>query len=80
MSGNNFVGIYINGKEASKVNCAVSFDPWEEDNLIIAKSFKFSEDRYFKGTIYNYKIYNKALTDREIEQNYKVNKQRYELK
>ena len=79
MSANNYVSIYINGKQIDTQNCTVPFDPWLEDNLSIARTYKYSDDRYFKGTIYNYKIYRKTLTEEEVKQNYKVNKQRYNL-
>ena len=31
----------------------------------------------FKGTIYCIRIYNRALTEEEIKQNYEIDKQRY---
>ena len=79
MSANNYVSLYVNGEEISTASCSNAFDPWQADNLIIARSFKTSDDRYFKGTIYNYKIYRKALTEEEVKQNYRVNKQRYDI-
>lgn len=33
----------------------------------------------YKGEIYNFKIYNKVLTDEQIKQNYEVDKSRYNL-
>ena len=80
MSENNYISIYINGKETAKTECNISFSPWKEDNLILAKTYKYSSDRYFKGTIYNYKIYRKTLTDDEIKENYLINQNRYGLK
>lgn len=35
--------------------------------------------RAYKGEIYNFKIYNKVLTDEQIKQNYEVDKSRYNL-
>lgn len=35
--------------------------------------------RAYKGEIYNFKIYNKVLTDEQIKQNYEVDKLRYNL-
>lgn len=78
MSVNNYISIYINGKEISKTNCTIPFSYWEADNLMIARTLH-SDDRYFKGNIYNYKIYRKALTEEEVKQNYRVNKQRYDI-
>ena len=78
MSANNYISIYINGKEITRNNCTIPFSYWQANNLMIARTLPIA-DRFFKGTIYNYKIYRKALTEEEINQNYKVNKQRYKI-
>ena len=79
MSANNYISLYIDGEEVSTTSCSIPFEPWSRgDNLIIARTLP-SSDRYFKGNIYNYKIYRKALTEEEVKQNYRVNKQRYDI-
>ena len=79
MSANNYISLYIDGEEVSTTSCSIPFEPWSgDDNLIIARTLP-SSDRFFKGTMYNYKIYRKALNKEEIEQNYQVNKQRYDI-
>ena len=35
------------------------------------------EGNYFNGTIYSVRIYNRALTDDEVMQNYKIDKMLY---
>lgn len=79
MSANNYISLYIDGEEVSTTSCSIPFEPWSRgDNLIIARTLP-SSDRFFKGNIYNYKIYRKALTEEEVKQNYRVNKQRYDI-
>lgn len=79
MSANNYISLYIDGEEVSTTSCSIPFEPWSgDDNLIIARTLP-SSDRFFKGTMYNYKIYRKALTEEEVKQNYRVNKQRYDI-
>lgn len=79
MSANNYISLYIDGEEVSTTFCSIPFEPWSRgDNLIIARTLPLS-DRFFKGNIYNYKIYRKALTEEEVKQNYRVNKQRYDI-
>lgn len=79
MSANNYISLYIDGEEVSTTSCSIPFEPWSgDDNLIIARTLP-SSDRFFKGNIYNYKIYRKALTEEEVKQNYRVNKQRYDI-
>ena len=72
------LSVYLNGKLYGHQAETNSFNPITGYNFIIGKSFP-DDDRYFKGTIYNFMVYKKALTDSEVLENYKVNKTRYNL-
>ena len=74
----NRIALYINGNLIQDKNCTISFEPYPNINFIIGQSFP-DVNRYFQGTMYNFMVYKKALTEEEIMQNYKVNKQRYDL-
>ena len=72
------VAVYINGNNIATENCSYTFNPATERNLIIGRSHPSQEsNRYFEGTMYNFMVYKKVLTEGEIKQNYRVNKQRY---
>ena len=74
------VSVYINGNNIATENCSYAFNPATERNLIIGRSHPSQEtNRYFEGTMYNFMVYKKALNEEEIKQNYRVNKQRYNL-
>ena len=74
----NKLAVYINDKLIQETPCTNSFDPYPDVNFIIGKTYP-TDDRYFEGTMYNFMVYKKALTEEEIKQNYRVNKQRYWL-
>ena len=75
------IQLYFNDNKMNETTCSVKFDPYLTSNFIIGKVFKENAptNRYFEGTMYNFMVYKKALTEEEIKQNYKVNKQRYDL-
>ena len=75
---NNYFAVYLNGELFSKLSTSVNFNPFISENLIIGQSYP-NNDHYFKGTIYNFMVYKKPLTDSEVLENYKVNKTRYNL-
>ena len=72
------VKLYINGNLFGEDLDNSYIVPYPEYNFIIGQSHPAPE-RYFEGTMYNFIIYKKALTEEEIMQNYKVNKQRYKI-
>ena len=72
------VKLYINGNLFGEDLDNSYIVPYPEYNFIIGQSHP-AQDRYFEGTMYNFIIYKKALTEEEIMQNYKVNKQRYKI-
>lgn len=78
MSTKNYIAIYINGEEIHRNTCTNNFVPDKINHFFIAKSFP-DDDRYFQGTMYNFMIYRKALTEDEIKHNYGINKIRYDL-
>ena len=61
-----------------KMSTTESLNLYTNMNFVIAKSFN-DDNRYFKGTMSNFRVYKKALTDSEIQQNYKADIQRYDL-
>lgn len=74
----NRIALYVNDQLIQETQCTNSFDPYPNINFIIGKSYP-ENNRYFEGTMYNFMVYKKALTEDEIKQNYRVNKQRYNL-
>ena len=72
------VKLYINGEFIGEDLDNSYIVPYPEENFIIGQSLPLPE-RYFQGTVYNFIIYKKALTEEEIKQNYKVDRYRYQL-
>ena len=76
-NGQDKIEVYFNGQKIEETSCTNVLEPYPE-NFIIGQSLP-SPERYFKGTMYNFMVYKKALTEDEIKQNYKVDKARYNL-
>ena len=71
---NKIMTLYIDGKlDSSKTFNSLTYG---NNNLVLGATSISSQ--YFIGNIYNAKIYNKILTEDEINQNYIVDKVRYE--
>ena len=71
---NKIMTLYIDGKlDSSKTFNSLTYG---NNNLVLGATSISSQ--YFIGNIYNAKIYNKVLTEDEINQNYIVDKVRYE--
>ena len=81
LSAQNRVALYINGEKVAETACTIKFEPYPDDNFTIGKTYAITTttNRYFEGTMYNFMVYKKELTDDEIKQNYETNKERYEL-
>ena len=77
LSAQDKIAVYFNGQKIEETSCTNVLEPYPE-NFIIGQSLP-SPERYFKGTMYNFMVYKKALTEDEIKQNYKVDKARYNL-
>jgi hypothetical protein len=77
-SANNFVKIYINGVEDYSRTSGVysSLNPDSTQNITSGWASGLS---YFPGKIANSRIYNRALTAEEIQQNYNAQKSRFGL-
>lgn len=69
---------YLNGVFIGKVPLGGVLNPVVENNFWVGKTFP-DIDRYFKGKMYNFMIYNRDLTEEEVKQNYNVDKVRYSL-
>jgi hypothetical protein len=78
-SANNYVKIYIDSIEDYSRTSGVysSLNPNSTENLTSGYATGLT---YFPGRIANAKIYNKALTSDEVQQNYTVSKSRFNLK
>ncbi len=63
--------IYVNGVERFSGNRAGDFSNWE-DNYYLALANELTGNRPWKGTYFLVAIYNRALTDSEIIQNYRA--------
>ena len=81
LSAKNRIALYLNGEKIDDNECTIAFEPYPNSNFIIGKTYEPSTTtkRYFQGTMYNFMVYKRVLTDEEISKNYKVNKARYDL-
>ena len=73
------IKLYINGNFIGENLNKSNIIPYPDANFIIGQSLP-ADDRYFQGTVYDFIIYKKVLTEAEIQNNYKVDKSRYLLK
>jgi len=74
--GGKKIKVYLDGRKIKEAQTEDKIELVEDYEFVIAKSLP-SDERYFKGTISNFKIYKRALTDDEIEINYKLDKVRF---
>lgn len=77
----NYIRLYLDDVKVGETICANKLDPYPDANFMIGRVYPVNtpSNRYFEGTMYNFMIYRKALTEEEVKQNYRVNKQRYNL-
>lgn len=71
----------VNGDTAGKISVARSVtwvDAKNDTGILIGKRFDANTD-YFKGSVGSIRIYNRALTDSEISQNYNATRGRFLL-
>ena len=79
---NGNLTIYLNGKATATLNTGYSIQSLLAANSTadcigyIGKSL-YSPDPYYKGSLYDFKIYNTALTGSEIKSNYDANQATY---
>ena len=73
---NKKMKLYINGILNKTVKMTLGMNL--SNNSLILGSWN-GTSQFFKGNIYNAKVYNKVLTEEEIKQNYKVDSARYEV-
>ena len=74
------IKVYLNGSLYGHEESNGVFLPYVSSNrnFVIGRSASL-EDRFFKGTIYNFMIYKKVLTEEEIQENYTLDKARFGL-
>lgn len=71
----NTLDIFVNGiKEGTSTSATFTIDSF--DSMAIG-TYRSKNDRYMKGNISNVTIYNRALLDGEITQNYNAQKGRF---
>jgi hypothetical protein len=79
-SGSNSVSLYVNG--VNNVSVATNYPTITKgvsDNLRIGDDPSAANALYFQGNIYATRLYNRALTQQEILQNYNATKGRFGL-
>ena len=71
----------INGNVDGKDFSGTYYKPATGSNFIIGGNplAGVGANTQFKGTIYSVRIYNRALTEEEIKQNYEIDKQKYSI-
>lgn len=78
MEGGSGIKVYLNGSLIAEGETQEYINPRDDYNFIIGKSHTL-DDRYFKGTMYNFTVYNKILTEEEIKINYEIDKYRFAI-
>lgn len=78
MQGGIGIKFYINGSLYAHAESPGVIAPYVGANFYIGQSYP-SNDRYFKGTMYNFLVYKKVLTEEEIKANYMIDKDRFGL-
>ncbi len=71
------IDVYINGISYDNIDSSLEINP-RGDNLIIGNS-SADNSSLFKGDIYNFTIYNTALTYDDVIKNFEANSQRYNI-
>ncbi len=71
--------IYMNNEKIYNYTGNIDINQSTETSFGILNNDKCDEGAYL-GKVNNIKIYNKVLTDSELQQNYEINKNRYNLK
>jgi hypothetical protein len=75
------VKIFLNSKEvfSESLTTKINYAGIENDNIHIGDigSAGSRSDRFFEGNIFNIKIYNRALAESEIKQNFNATRGRY---
>lgn len=67
--------LYVNGVlDATGIGNAAPIDP---GGIFTFSKFGSSSGFYFAGTLYNFKVYNRALSAAEIKQNFEATRDRY---
>lgn len=67
---------YLNASKKDEVTITNPLG-WKNNDLYIGKPI--SDNYYFTGKIYSVRIYNKALSQEEIQQNYEIDKTRFNI-
>lgn len=79
---NNILSLYINGDLYATINNVLSYKYPENSThwVIGANPYKdYGVEDFFIGNVYNARIYNKALTETEVHNNYMVDKYRFDI-
>ncbi|MDD3341262.1 MAG: glycine-rich protein [Bacilli bacterium] len=76
MQGGIGIKVYLNGKLYGFSQSDGVIVPYAGANFYIGQSHP-ATDRYFKGTVYNFMVYKKVLDIKEIEDNYKIDSERF---
>ena len=71
------IRLYVNGVLNATGNGTTS--PQDPGGIFTFSKFGSAYEYYFNGTLYNFKVYNRALSAQEIKQNYNATKKRYGL-
>jgi hypothetical protein len=70
--------IYLNGVYRNQTSNTYGYIQTFGD-VNLGRGFQLTGDRYFAGSLPLFKIYNRALTSAEIQQNYQQYKSRFNL-
>jgi hypothetical protein len=71
------IRLYVNGVLNATGNGTTS--PQDPGGIFTFSKFGSVYEYYFNGTLYNFKVYQKALSATEVKQNYNATKKRYGL-
>jgi hypothetical protein len=68
---------YLNGNLVDSLTNSSSIAPNSSFNFQIGTGYNLGGTRYFRGNVSNFKIYNRALTATEVQQNFNATRSRY---
>ena len=80
-TNNEYINIYKNSinQELSVMNYAEDISNMKFKNYKLYIASRAGNSYFAKINLGNYKVYNRALTEKEIEQNYNIDKIRYNI-
>jgi hypothetical protein len=75
----NLLTTYVNGTKVDDAAVTGSLVPNTGFNFQIGTGYKLNVGRYFGGRVAGFRVYSRALSTNEVQQNFDAQKSRYEI-